>query len=267
MTYDDSIRHSKAEEAELELGEEAIARREAANALRQADLVVKMIKEAVEAGRFSLKHWMILSLNAEAVDGLTKYAGTWRPGPVAIGKSEHAPPDHRAVPFLIEELCDYVNDNWASRSAVHLAAFVMWRLNWIHPFFDGNGRTSRATSYLVLCAKLGNLLPGSKTIPEQIAANRIPYYDALEDADKRYRAAQKFQADTVEAMESLLLSMLAMQLKSAFDEAISPAPDRSLDGSSDNLIEEFGEKARETRAMLDEANKALRDKLDQIRGS
>lgn len=265
MTDDDRIRHSKAEEAELELGEEAIARREAANALRQADLVVKMVRAAVETGRFALKPSIILSLNAEAVDGLTKYAGTWRPGPVAIGKSEHAPPDHRAVPFLIEELCDYVNDHWASRSAVHLAAFVMWRLNWVHPFFDGNGRTSRATSYLVMCAKLGSLLPGSKTIPEQIAGNRIPYYDALEDADKRYAAAQKFQVDTVESMEGLLSSMLAMQLKSAFDDATSTGAEASVEVPND--FEELGEKARETRAILDEANKSIREKLDQIRGS
>lgn len=262
MTEDDRIRHSKAEEAEIELGDEAIARREAANALRQADLVVQLVRQAVEAQRFVLRPSTILSLNAEAVDGLTKYAGTWRPGPVAIGKSEHEPPDHRAVPFLIEELCDYVNDNWGARSAVHLASFVMWRLNWIHPFFDGNGRTSRATSYLVMCVKLGNLLPGSKTIPEQIASNRIPYYDALEDADKRYAISKKFEIDTVAEMESLLSSMLAAQLKSAFDDATSqPEADFSTE-----LIEELGEKSRATRALLDEANKTLGEKLDRLLG-
>ncbi|MBL8221394.1 MAG: Fic family protein, partial [Bryobacterales bacterium] len=34
---------------------------------------------------------------------------------------------------------------------------VMWRLNWIHPFFGGNGRTARSASYLVLCASLNSI--------------------------------------------------------------------------------------------------------------
>ncbi|WP_271571569.1 Fic family protein [Bradyrhizobium sp. CCBAU 11386] len=84
----------------------------------------------------------------------------------------------------IEHLCDYINDNW-SMSAVHLAAYVLWRLNWIHPFADGNGRTARAVSYVVMSIKLDSLLPGAPTIPEQIAGNKKPYYDALEAADQR----------------------------------------------------------------------------------
>ena len=30
------------------------------------------------------------------------------------------------------------NDNWDDSTPVHLASYVMWRLNWIHPFTDGN---------------------------------------------------------------------------------------------------------------------------------
>jgi hypothetical protein len=44
----------------------------------------------------------------------------------------------------------------------------MWSMNWIHPFFGGNGRTARALSYLVLSVKLGFVRPGTKTIPELI---------------------------------------------------------------------------------------------------
>jgi Fic family protein len=268
MIEDDRVRHSKAEEAEVELSAEAIARREAANALRQADMVVAMVRAAVATGKFKLRPSTILNLNAEAVEGLTKYSGVWRPGPVAIGKSEHTPPDARAVPFLVEEMCDYVNENWESLSAIHLASFIMWRLNWIHPFFDGNGRTSRATSYLVLCARLGNLLPGSRTIPEQIAANRIPYYDALEDSDRRYLASQTFKSDTVTEMEQLLSSMLAAQLKSIFDEATATSQGYNRDQAEDQsteLIGELGEKSRKTREILDRANDELEKKIDLLR--
>jgi Fic family protein len=89
--------------------------------------------------------------------------------------------------LVVEELCDYVNDNWESSTPIHLAAYVMWRLNWIHPFADGNGRTSRILSYVVLSIRAGFVLPGSPTIPDQIADNRVPYFDALDAADDAYR--------------------------------------------------------------------------------
>ena len=84
----------------------------------------------------------------------------------------------------------------------------MWKLNWIHPFVDGNGRTSRIVSYIVLCCKLGFLLPGQNTIPEQIASEKDPYYDGLDAAD----AALKDGRIDVSVLEELLGTLLARQL-------------------------------------------------------
>ncbi len=116
---------------------------------------------------------------------------------------------------LIEEMCDYVNDHWQQQTAVELCAYVMWRLNWIHPFADGNGRTSRALAYLVLCARVGDRLPGRKTVPEQIAENKAPYYDALETADAAFAQGRI----DVGEMRDLLETYLALQLKTVFDAA------------------------------------------------
>jgi Fic family protein len=63
------------------------------------------------------------------------------------------------------------------------AAYALWRLNWIHPFVEGNGRTARAACYYLICMKHGGLLPGKKIVPERIRENRRPYYDALQKAD------------------------------------------------------------------------------------
>ncbi len=113
-------------------------------------------------------------------------------------------------------MCEWIENNWSS-PAVTLCAYVMWRLNWIHPFADGNGRTSRAVAYLVLCARAGFSLPGRKTIPEQIAENKTPYYDALERLDE---AAAANRLDLT-AMEALLTLSLQNQLDSAFIAATS----------------------------------------------
>ena len=100
-------------------------------------------------------------------------------------------------------------------SAVRLCAYVLWKLNWIHPFSDGNGRTARAVAYVVLSIKLDSLLPGAPTIPEQIAGDKTPYYTALESADLGLKSGQI----DVSNLENMLEGMLAKQLLNAANEA------------------------------------------------
>jgi Fic family protein len=117
---------------------------------------------------------------------------------------------------MIEDMCDYVNSSWEAKTAIHLSAYVMWRLNWIHPFTDGNGRTSRAASYLILCVKTGYLLPGKLTIPDQISQDRTPYYQALEAADRSLATTSSLD---LREMETLLSSLLARQLLQVMNDA------------------------------------------------
>ncbi len=112
-------------------------------------------------------------------------------------------------------MCEYVNSAWEDATALHLAAYVMWRVNWIHPFPNGNGRTARVVSYLVLCAKLGYRLPGLPTIPERIAADKQDYYTALDTVDEQW----KVDVLDVSAMEHLLLGYLASQLVEVVERA------------------------------------------------
>ncbi|CTQ48301.1 Fic family protein [Jannaschia donghaensis] len=219
MVDEQRVRHSEAEEAAVVDSDLERATREAANSLLQAERVRNCVLDALDGQPFKLRPSRILDLNRVAIDGLDAYAGNFRPAGIKIGESKHIPPEGHLVPEFVEELCDYVNENWEKRTAIHLASFVMWRLNWIHPFTDGNGRTSRATSYLVLCVKLGMLLPGSQSIPEQIVANRRPYYNALEGADRRHEALGSFPENIVEKMEELMSGMLAEQLRNTHQHA------------------------------------------------
>lgn len=199
-----------------ELTPEEQAAAEARNAIAQFDLLVDLISAAVASeGHFRLRPSVLGRLNAQAVQGLIASPGALRTDGIEILGSSHEPPNWEDVPELLEEMCDYVNDNWSSRSPLHLAAYVMWRLNWIHPYADGNGRTSRAASYLVLCASSGYLLPGEVTIPELIAANKRQYYRALEAADQANAAGQLDLSE----MEQLLQGYLATQLMRVVDKA------------------------------------------------
>ena len=215
----DGERHSEAEQPSRITDPIEEARRESENAVAQFDRVLDLIDEVARDGRpFRLRASMMLDLHRIALDGLSNYAGTYRPGSVEIGQSKHKPPPAHLVPSLVEEMCDYVMDNFDTAQALELCAYVMWRLNWIHPFTDGNGRTSRALSYFVLCAKIGYRLPGHETVPEQIAADKPPYYVALEKADEHWTNGRLDLSD----LETLLDRCLAAQLLSAYDDAKNP---------------------------------------------
>ena len=197
-----------------------LAEAEAANALEQFDWAMSEVQRWLSAEAPVLKVSMLLRLHRTAMEGIDRYAGNFRPASVEIKGSGHKPISIDDVPRYVEEMLEYITDNWETKSAIHLSSYAMWRLNWIHPFADGNGRTSRILSYMVLCGHLGQILPGIKTIPEQISENKKPYYDALEDADKKFK---KGSIDT-SAMEQLIEKSLGNQLAHMYDKAKGETP-------------------------------------------
>ena len=221
MSADNNRRHSVAEEVALITDETLKAEAEARNGLKQFDLGMRAVEDALEKGeQFRLRSSLILSLHRQALEGISPLAGTFRPAGVGIQGSKHNPIGAHLVPEMIEDMCDYINDRWKSASAIHISAYAMWRLNWIHPFSDGNGRTSRIVSYIVLCIATGSRLPGYPTIPDHIVENRTPYFDALEDADQKFEAAKSVD---VGMMEVLLKNLLAKQLMSVITKAAGSA--------------------------------------------
>jgi Fic family protein len=200
------------------VGVDHATKAEIENGFRQYDLTLEIIRYYLDPERsFALRVPLILDLQREAVAGIETSAGQLRVTPVGISKSEHTPPGPHLVATYLAEFCDHINDNWHERTAFYLSAYAMWRLNWIHPFTDGNGRTSRALSYALL--KLGYLLPGAPTILQQIEEDNSHYIKALELSDK---AALEKKED-VDEMKIMIRAMLARQLLSVIDaaEAIS----------------------------------------------
>jgi Fic family protein len=110
----------------------------------------------------------------------------------------------------MEDFVNSVNRHWDNTDPIGLAAFVLWQLNRIHPFINGNGRTARAASYLVLCLKFKQWLPGTTILPELIRRDRDDYVAALKVAD---------QTANLNPLHALLQKLLAEQIESA-----SPPP-------------------------------------------
>ena len=236
-------RHSYTEEPDLIKDPRELAAAEARNALRQFDVGMLMLDRWLDHDGYPhLRPSDLLILNRFALEGVNRFAGTFRTSEIKISGSRHAPPEFESVPALVEDFCDYINDNWNEQTAIHLSAYALWRLNWIHPFVDGNGRTARIISYIILCAKLGYKLPGEVTIPEQISNDKDPYYKALEAADTGFQKGIL----NLSLMESLLKDFLAGQLISIHDEASGENNTESSDiinnGIQSQLLEEDIEK-------------------------
>lgn len=131
---------------------------EIANGNRQYDFLRSIVTTAAALGRPFLSQHVIKALNFHAITCLHQSAGEYRPCLVQVGN--HTPPEHYRVDALMEDFVNLVNRMWSEADPVVLAAFVLWQLNYIHPFINGNGRTARAACYFVLCLRLGRWLPG-----------------------------------------------------------------------------------------------------------
>ena len=205
-------RDTKADQVLLISDPDEIAIRESENGVRQYRAARAVIARFINAPtQRPLNQAIILDMHKEALDGIHPLAGTYRNTAVEIGKSKHLPPRHAEVADHVADMCAFVNGNW-DKAPTFLAAYVLWRVNWIHPFADGNGRTARILSYMVLSMRMESILPGTPTVPDQIAEDKEPYYKALESSDAHWAVSERLR---IAEMEVLIDGMLQVQLRNA----------------------------------------------------
>lgn len=175
------------------------------NGGRQYDFLKSIVDAAVALGRPFLSSQVLKALNYHAIACLHAFAGEFRPCQVVVGN--HQPPPEFRVQALMDDFVNQVNRNLETADPVALAAWVLWRLNWIHPFINGNGRTARASAYFVLCVKAGSWLPGNVILPELIKRERARYEDGLRHADAT--------GGDIGPLHALLAELLNEQMSSA----------------------------------------------------
>ena len=121
------------------------------------------------------------------------------------GATVHQPPPHASVAGHMEDFFSTLAVLWSTSDALDVASYALWRINWIHPFVNGNGRTARAFAYACLSAHLGVLLPGKITIIDQIMETRGEYQKALKAADDCDSAGKEPDLRMMKAYLNLLL--------------------------------------------------------------
>lgn len=196
--------------------------RKAALELRNGVEQLDYVTELVESGATELRESHVLGLHEIAVRDIYSCGGKYRDTTkeVFIQNSKHQVPECALVPLHVRDAIAWVNRQ-CGRSALERAAFAQWRFNWIHPFAGGNGRTSRAITYLIVCMSEGRMLPGERTMPTFIYEHRDEYLKALAAVDESQRLAdaQSTEDHLIEpnfsVMVEFLEKMLMKQLASA----------------------------------------------------
>ncbi len=186
---------------------ELYARIQEQNLLRQYDLLLNCIEIGLEKGIEAFDKYTLWSMNAAAVSNIAQFGGRYREEPIYVGN--HLPPHFKDVPNEMDRFFSLIHENWdVLDHPTILPAYALWRLNWIHPFVEGNGRTARAACYYLICMRQRRLLPGKRIVPERIRDNRGPYYAALQDADRHWNEGNF----NVSALASYLEGLLLLQL-------------------------------------------------------
>ena len=130
------------------------------------------------------------------------FAGRIRNAGVRITGANFVPPNANKVSDLLDELIAFVNENPLGLNDIELATIFHHKLVWIHPFFDGNGRTVRLAM---------NLLLMRKAFPPAIILknDRKKYYDALNQANKgNYQKLTLLMAQSLERTLNIYVTSL-----------------------------------------------------------
>jgi len=130
-------------------------------------------------------------------------AGKYRQVQVMIKGSKHVPPAPYLVPKQMEDYFIWYRQQQNKLHPVVLATEMHERLVTIHPFIDGNGRTSRLVMNLILL-KHGYVIANLKGD----AKSRMNYYLALEQAQ-----TQQSKSDFTELIAQTELDALNRYIK------------------------------------------------------
>ncbi len=146
---------------------------EAINHKEAIDFIKDIVKNKSELTESTLKQ--IHSIVLKSIDKAN--AGVYRVVPVMISGTIFLPPQPYLLNKLMEDYFHFYQENKTILHPVLLAAEMHERLVTIHPFIDGNGRTSRLMMNLIL---LQHGYPIANIQGDY--ESRMKYYAALEKA-------------------------------------------------------------------------------------
>lgn len=123
--------------------------------------ILKEINTKLEKRTVTVNTDLLLLIQKKITDNLipTFQSGKFRIDPVFVSdprlqKTIYWPPDAKDVSILMEELVDFIKKNKNKIDPLILAGIFHKQMVVVHPFMDGNGRTTRLATKILL-AEMG----------------------------------------------------------------------------------------------------------------
>ena len=182
------------------------------NRARQFDFVVMSVNIANHGVGLEIDHDFICNLNRYATQYISQQCGKYRRH-YDVKVAGHLGTDWFLIQQHMEEFLGVLHQNWAIWNEMQTAAYALWGVCHVHPFWDGNGRTARALCYFVLCRKLGLLPRGRIAFIELIKeAEHDRYCQILQ---RMHEAKQPDMTTDLQEMALFLDEMLLKQVTTA----------------------------------------------------
>jgi Fic family protein len=209
--------------AKVLAGEEVKAFKKDLLEVQNYNRVLDFIEANYANPEFRILETTVREMNRIILEGIEENElGAYRKGQVVVQNSKtkevvFTPPPAYDVPVLVRDLVDFLGRDRTS-SPVLEAGTAHYELVRIHPFTDGNGRTSRALAILVLYRR-GYDVRRIFSVEDYADTHPNEYYGALRAADKEGEPSP-FLEFFAEAM--------AVELSKVKDRLLSVSLDKEL---------------------------------------
>lgn len=185
---------------------------EAINHKDAIEFVEKLVSKKSKVTPFIIRQ--IHSLVLSRIDDREK--GRYRNTKVTISGSSYTPPEAIEVSHLMADFGKWLKNKSSKANIIEYAAIAHFRLVHIHPFIDGNGRTARLLTNLIL---MQHGFPPTVILK----VDRKKYYDCLEKAHREdFSDFVNFIARSVERSLTIWIEAIKPEKKQKLDERYLP---------------------------------------------
>ena len=155
--------------------------------------VMEYVESQSEDLKRQLSEEFIKELHKMTVDKILSFErrGVYRSTQVVVrnslsGEVTFTPPQAIAVPFQIQELVSFINEEKEDQiHPVLKSGAVHYEFVRIHPFLDGNGRVGRSLSTFILFQE-GYDIRRFFSLEEYFDRDAARYYDSLQSVERRH---------------------------------------------------------------------------------
>lgn len=159
----------------------------------------------------------------------------------------YMPPETKDIKSLMTGMVDWINKNTELPCPI-IAGIAHYQFATIHPYYDGNGRTARLLTTLIL--HLGGYdLKGLYSLEEYYARNLDAYYEAISIGESHNYYMGRAQADITKWVEYFVEGMAV-----SFENVLKRMDEAEAQGSPDQsaLIRKLDPKQRKALELFQE---------------